>query len=104
MYGDGKSDRSIVAEKRSNKECGAPQSAESVEPSGLTKGNSFEQTKYRTLRRERFDMVNSKRAQSEKSRIQPRASAYVELQLVKCARMDTAVCLPCAASARYYPR
>ena len=42
MYGDGKSDRLIVAEKRSNKDCGAPQSAESVERSGLTKGNSFQ--------------------------------------------------------------
>ena len=52
MYGDGKSDRSVVAEKRSNKECGAPQSAESVEPSGLTEGNSFVQTKYRTQCRE----------------------------------------------------
>jgi hypothetical protein len=48
MYGSGKSDRLIVAEKRSNKDCGAPQSAESVEPSGLTKGSSFEQSKYRT--------------------------------------------------------
>ncbi len=41
MYGSGKSDRLIVAEKRSNKECGAPQSAEGVEQSGLTKGNLF---------------------------------------------------------------
>ena len=78
MHGDGKSDRSVVAEKRSNKECGAPHSAESVEPSGLTKGNSFVQTKCRTQRRERFDMDNSKRARSEKSWTQPRASAYVE--------------------------
>ncbi len=51
MYGDGKSDRLIVAEKRSNKDCGAPWLAESVEPSGLTKGNSFQLTKYRTQRR-----------------------------------------------------
>jgi len=42
MYGVGKSDRLIVAEKRSNKDYGAPQSAEGVEPSGLTKGNSFQ--------------------------------------------------------------
>ncbi len=28
MYGDGKSDRLIVAEKRSNNGCGAPQLAE----------------------------------------------------------------------------
>ena len=48
MYGDGKSDRLIVAEKRTNKDCGAPRSAESVEPSSLTKGNSFQPTRYRT--------------------------------------------------------
>ncbi len=40
MHGGGKSDRLIVAEKRSNKDGGAPRSAESVEPSGLAKGNS----------------------------------------------------------------
>ena len=28
MYGDGKSDRLIVAEKRANKDCGVPQLAE----------------------------------------------------------------------------
>ncbi len=44
MYRSGKSDRLIVAEKRSNKDCGAPKSAESVERSGLTKGNSFSET------------------------------------------------------------
>jgi len=48
MYGSGKSDRLIVAVKRSNKDGGAPSLAESVEPSGLTKGSSFEQSKYRT--------------------------------------------------------
>jgi hypothetical protein len=53
MYGSGKSDRLIVAEKRPNKDCGAPQSAESMEPSGLTKGNSFQQSKYRTQSRGR---------------------------------------------------
>ena len=52
MYGDGKSDRLIVAEKRSNKDYGAPQSAESVEPSSLAKGNSFQQNRYRTLCRD----------------------------------------------------
>ncbi len=51
MYGDGKSDRLIVAGKRSNKDCGAPQSAENVERSGLTKGNSFQQNRFRTQRR-----------------------------------------------------
>ena len=34
MHGGGKSDRLIVAEKRSNKDGGAPRSAERVEPSG----------------------------------------------------------------------
>ena len=48
MYGDGKSDRLIVAVKRSNKDDGAPWLAENVEPSSLTKGNSFQLTKYRT--------------------------------------------------------
>ena len=48
MYGGGKSDRLIVAEKRSNKDCGAPWLAEGVEPSGLTKGNSFQQNRFRT--------------------------------------------------------
>ena len=77
MYGNGKSDRLIVAEKRPNKEDGAPPSAEGVEPSGLTKGNTLQQTKSRTPSREGRDMANSKRARSEKSRIQPRAGAYV---------------------------
>ena len=48
MYGDGKSDRLIVAEKRANKDCGVPPLAEYVEPSSLTKGNSFQQNKFRT--------------------------------------------------------
>jgi hypothetical protein len=51
MYGDGKSDRLIVAVKRSNKDDGTLSLAEDVEPSSLTKGNSFQLTKYRTLRR-----------------------------------------------------
>ena len=51
MYGDGKSDRLIVAVKRSNKDDGVPLLAEGVEPSSLTKGNSFQLTKYRTQRR-----------------------------------------------------
>jgi hypothetical protein len=50
-YGGGKSDRLIVAEKRSNKDDGVPWSAENVEPSSLTKGNSLQSTKYRTQRR-----------------------------------------------------
>ncbi len=48
MYGDGKSDRLIVAVKRSNKDRGVPWLAENVEPSGLTKGNSFQQNKFWT--------------------------------------------------------
>ncbi len=51
MYGDGKSDRLVVAVKRSNKDGGAPPLAEDVEPSSLTNGNSFQLTKYRTLYR-----------------------------------------------------
>jgi hypothetical protein len=51
MYGVGKSDRLIVAVKRPNKDCGAPWLAEDVEPSSLTKGNSFQLTKCRTQRR-----------------------------------------------------
>jgi hypothetical protein len=58
MYGDGKSDRLIVAEKRANKDCGAPQLAECVEQSGLTKGNSFQRNKFRTLcRRARYGQL-----------------------------------------------
>ena len=52
MHGGGKSDRLIVAVKRSNKDDGAPSTAEDVEPSSLTKGNSFQQTKCRTQCRE----------------------------------------------------
>ena len=48
MHGDGKSDRLIVAVKRSNKDCGSLWLAENVEPSGLTKGNSFQQNRFRT--------------------------------------------------------
>jgi len=77
-HGGGKSDRLIVAKKRSNKDNGAPGSAENVEPSSLTKGNSFRQNRFRTPCRGRFDMDNSKRARSEKSRTQPRDRAYVE--------------------------
>ena len=41
MYGDGKSDRLIVAEKRTNNNSGVLLLAEIVERSGLTKGNPF---------------------------------------------------------------
>ena len=77
MNRGGKSAGLIVAEKPSNKEDGAPSSAEGVEPSGLTKGNTLHQTKSRTPSREGGDMANSKRARSEKSRTQPRDPAYV---------------------------
>ena len=96
MYGDGKSDRLIVAEKRSNKDYGAPQSAEGVERSGLTKGNSLQQTKSRTQCR-RLDMDNSKRARSEKSRTPPRECAYVASTDLQRAleRIRQAACREC---------
>jgi group II intron reverse transcriptase/maturase len=47
----GKSDRPIVPEKPSNKESGAPSSAEEVEGRGLAKGNSGEQNRDRALDR-----------------------------------------------------
>ena len=78
MYGDGKSDRLIVAVKRSNKDCGAPWLAENVEPSGLTKGNFVSAKQGPDTVPGRFDMDNSKRARSEKSRTLPRDRAYVE--------------------------
>jgi len=71
-HGDGKSDRLIVAEKRPNKEGGAPPSAEGVEPSGLAEGKTRQQSKFRTQRREGGDMEYSKRARNEKSWTQPR--------------------------------
>ncbi len=52
-YGRGKSDSSVVPEKRLNKAHGpAPCAAESVEGSGLAKGNSGEQNALRTQSRE----------------------------------------------------
>ncbi len=51
MYGCGKSDSPIVAEKPLNKGWGAPQPAEEVEPRGLTKGNPLRQIRSRTQRR-----------------------------------------------------
>jgi RNA-directed DNA polymerase len=51
--------------------------AEMVEERGLTKGNLFEADKHCT-QRQGIDMVNSKRAQREKSRIRPRGSTYVK--------------------------
>jgi len=52
MHERGKSDRPIVPKKPSNKELGAPSSAEEVEGRGLAKGNSGEQNKDRALDRE----------------------------------------------------
>jgi hypothetical protein len=43
----------------------------------MAKGNLFEIHKYCTQLQE-LDMVNSKRARREKSRIQPRGSTYVK--------------------------
>ena len=42
MYGCGKSESPIVAEKPSNNGCDASQFAERVEPRGLAKGNFAE--------------------------------------------------------------
>ena len=48
MYGCGKSDSLIVAEKLSNNGWDASQLAEKVEPRGLAKGNSLSQNRFRT--------------------------------------------------------
>ncbi len=48
MYGCGKSDSPIVAEKLSNNGCEASQFAERVEPRGLAKGNSLKRNRFRT--------------------------------------------------------
>jgi len=53
MHGPGKSDRFIVPKKPTNKEGGAPLSAEPVEERSLTKGNSSKRNKDRTQSRER---------------------------------------------------
>jgi len=47
MHERGKSDRPIVPEKPTNKECGAPYDAERVEGRGLAKGNSDQQNRDR---------------------------------------------------------
>ena len=66
----------------------------------MAKGNLFEVNKYCT-QLQGVDMVNSKRAQREKSRIRPRGSTYVEpedllsgLERVREAELPL----------RYYPR
>ena len=48
MYGYGKSDSLIVAEKPSNNGCDASQLAERAEPRRLAKGNSPKQNRFRT--------------------------------------------------------
>ena len=53
MYRLGKSDRFVVPEKPTNKEDGAPSSAEPVEGRSLTKGNPSKRNKVRTQSRER---------------------------------------------------
>ena len=76
MYGGGKSDRSIVPEKSSNKARDASRVAEGMEGRGLTKGNPFEQHKRRTLGRAKgASMANPTRARSGKPPTQPRARA-----------------------------
>ena len=80
MHGGGKSDRLIVAEKRSNKDGGAPRSAERVEPSGLAKGNRPSKTSAGHRAGRGIDMEDSKRAPSGKSRTQPRDRTYVETE------------------------
>ncbi len=50
-----------------------------VEKRGLTKGNLVEVDKY-CPQWQGVNMVNSKRARREKSRIRPRGSTYVELE------------------------
>ena len=73
MYGSGKSDGSIVPEKPLNKACDASRVAERVEGRGPTKGNLFEQNKFRTPSRAKGAiMANSKRARSGKPPIRPR--------------------------------
>jgi len=51
MNGHGKSDRSIVPKKPSNKGRGAPRPVETVEGRGLAKGSSAQQNRSRTQRR-----------------------------------------------------
>ena len=53
MHGPGKSDRFVLPEKPTNKEGGAPPSAEPVEGGSLTKGNPPTRNKARTQSRER---------------------------------------------------
>jgi group II intron reverse transcriptase/maturase len=52
MNGRGKSDRSVVLRKLSNKVAGKPVAAERAEGRDLAKGNSFERARFRTQRRE----------------------------------------------------
>ncbi len=54
MSGQGKSDDSVVPEKRSNKGGGAPPPAESVEERGSAKGNSQRQSSLRAQNRARL--------------------------------------------------
>ncbi len=51
MYGCGKSDSPIVAEKPSNNGWDASQFAEKAEPRGLAQGNSLRRNRFRTQRR-----------------------------------------------------
>ena len=51
MHERGKSDRPIVPEKPTNRECGAPCSAEGVEGRGPAEGNSDQQNRDRAQHR-----------------------------------------------------
>ncbi len=57
VSGHGKSDDSVVPEKRSNKGGGAPSPAEGVEERGSAKGNSRQQTSHRTQDRARLQQA-----------------------------------------------
>ena len=48
MNGRGKSDRSIVPEMLSNKDCDSSQAAEKAEERDLTKENPLQQNRFRT--------------------------------------------------------
>ena len=99
MYARGKSDSPIVAGKPPNKNWGAPQFAEGVEPRGLTKGNLPWQNGFRTL--SRVDLQSAprriRRAGCRVERCDANAvCAYPEQRL----RVRPEVGARCASSAR----
>ena len=64
VSGRGKSDDSVVLEKRSNKGGGAPPPAESVEGRGSAKGNSQRQSSHRAQYRARLQRALARVRQS----------------------------------------